>query len=167
MATTPDLQTTGGADFGDGTFQPNDMVTIHDVSNLEDGLRAKIIAYDPDKSLYVVKDSKGQIWGLRSEKLRAQRTLALDDVGGEWKLVPEGVVVPGGIEVTMDLQTGEKYARKMGSSAVMQVPPTLEPATARPERRLYMCTCALRTERAQYEAGVCDLCQSLWVPSAS
>jgi hypothetical protein len=27
--------------------------------------------------------------------------------------VPDGVVVPGGVDVRMDLQTGEKHARKL------------------------------------------------------
>jgi hypothetical protein len=41
---SPTLQITGGPMFGDGTFQPSDMVTIHDVSNLPEGLGAKVIA---------------------------------------------------------------------------------------------------------------------------
>ena len=55
MATTaPNLQTAAGENFGDGAFQPQDMVTIHNVSNLDDGLNAKVIAFDPDAQLYVV-----------------------------------------------------------------------------------------------------------------
>jgi hypothetical protein len=89
----PRQQTAGGPEFGDGTFQPNDMVTIHDVSNLEEGLSAGIIAYDPDKGLYVVKDCRGSIWGLRKEKLRPQRVLELPEGDFDWHDVPDGVVV--------------------------------------------------------------------------
>ena len=114
-AQQPKLQTEGGPSFGDGTFQPNDMVTIHNVSNLEDGLRAKIIAYDPaeDKQLYVVKDSAGSIWGLRTEKLKPMKVLELEELGDEWQEVPEGVVVPGGASIKMDLSTGRKLARRL------------------------------------------------------
>ncbi len=41
---SPTLQITGGPTFGDGTFQPNDTVTIHGVNNLPEGLGAKVIA---------------------------------------------------------------------------------------------------------------------------
>ena len=37
------------------------MVSVHGVSNLEDGLRARVIAYDPKAALYVVKDATGQV----------------------------------------------------------------------------------------------------------
>jgi hypothetical protein len=33
----PVLQTAAGPAFGDGSFQPEDFVTIHGVSNLEEG----------------------------------------------------------------------------------------------------------------------------------
>ena len=107
------LQTAGGPTFGDGAFQPNDNVTIHSVSNLAEGLCAKVIAYDAAACLYVVRDSTGAIWGLRREKLRAQQMLELSSVHDEWTAVPDGVVVPGGVDVRMDLQTGEKHARKL------------------------------------------------------
>ena len=107
----PNLQTTAGPTFGDGTYQPNDMVTIHEVSNLEEGLRARVIAYDPDKSLYVVKDSKASIWGLRTEKLRPLQVLQVPD-NDEWIEVADGVVVPKGLEISIDLETGRKRARR-------------------------------------------------------
>ena len=105
---TPALQTAAGADFGDGAYQPDDMVTIHGVSNLDDGLTARIIGYDPAAALYVVKDAGAKVWGLKAEKLRPLETLALTN---EWQAVPEGVAVPGGVEVKMDLSTGKKLAR--------------------------------------------------------
>jgi hypothetical protein len=109
----PRLQTAGGPEFGDGTFQPNDMVTIHDVSNLEEGLSAGIIAYDPDKGLYVVKDCHGSIWGLRKEKLRPQRVLELPEGDFDWHDVPDGVVVPKGLEISVDMSTGRNRARRI------------------------------------------------------
>ena len=42
------------------------------MSNLAEAMRAKVIAYDPTASLYVVKDAEGKIWGVKSEKLRPQ-----------------------------------------------------------------------------------------------
>jgi hypothetical protein len=39
----PALQTAAGPEFGDGLYQPDDMVTIHAVSNLKEGLAAKIV----------------------------------------------------------------------------------------------------------------------------
>ena len=92
LATAPpaSLQTTGGTEFGDGAFQPGDMVTVHNVTNLPAGLRAKVVAFDVNKALYVVKDGKGDIWGLKREKLRAQQTLSLKNTGN-WTEVPEGV----------------------------------------------------------------------------
>ena len=107
MATIQDvaaaLQTSGGVDFGDGAFAPDEMVTIHNVSNLEDGLTARIIAFDTDKGLYVVKDAAGSIWGLRSDKLRPLHVLDLDAAGETWQEVPTGVAVPAGVDVKMDL----------------------------------------------------------------
>jgi hypothetical protein len=113
MASAPNLQTAGGPDFGDGQFQPDDMVTVHSVSNLEEGLTAKIIAFDPDATLYVVKDAAGNIWGLKAQKLRLLQTLKLDEGGNEWQRVTPGVVIPGGVEVKMDLSTGTKLARRV------------------------------------------------------
>ena len=117
----PNLQTTAGPTFGDGTYQPNDMVTIHEVSNLEEGLRARVIAYDPDKSLYVVKDSKASIWGLRTEKLRPLQVLQVPD-NDEWIEVADGVVVPKGLEISIDLETGRKRARRAQPQPVQQQP---------------------------------------------
>ena len=115
-----ELQLTGGADFGDGTYQPNDMVTIHNVSNLDDGAIAKVIGFDPAKELYVVKDAKAAIWGLATSKLKALQTLDLEHVGNEWQEVPEGVVVPGGAEIKMDLSTGRKLARRIATEQPQQ-----------------------------------------------
>ena len=114
----PNLQTTPGISFGDGAYQPNDMVTIHNVSNLEEGLSARIIAYDPDKSLYVVKDSKASVWGLRTEKLRPLQVLQVGE-GPEWVEVPDGVVVPKGLEISIDLDTGRKRARRAHSTLLL------------------------------------------------
>ena len=100
----PRLQTAGGPSFGEGSFQPGDMVTIHNVTNLDDGLSAKVIAFDPDKNLYVVKDSMASIWGLRAEKLRPQKVLEMPE-GVEWHDVPDGTVVPKGLR-SKDLSTG-------------------------------------------------------------
>jgi hypothetical protein len=108
MAAAPSLQTEAGVGFGDGAFQPDDMCTIHGVNNLEDGLRAKVIAYDVAAMLYVVKDANAQVWGLQAVKLRPQVTL---DLSREWQEVPEGVAIPGQVEVMMDLTTGKKLAR--------------------------------------------------------
>ena len=105
---TPALQTVAGPEFGDGKFQPDDMVTVHGVSNLDDGLTAKIIGYDPAAALYVVKDAGANVWGIKPDKLRPLETLTLTD---EWQAVPEGVDVPGGVEVKMDLSTGKRLAR--------------------------------------------------------
>ena len=113
MQSTEVLQTAGGPSFGDGLFQPQDHVTIHGVSNLPDGLRAKVFAYDPDAKLYVVKDANASIWGVRSEKLCPIQTLAIEDVGNEWQDVPEGVVVPRGLEIYMNLATGRKSVRRI------------------------------------------------------
>ena len=60
-----------------------------------------------------MKDSVASIWGLRVEKLRPLQTLPLDEVTNEWQSVPPGVVVPGGVEVRMDLGTGAKFARRL------------------------------------------------------
>jgi hypothetical protein len=113
MSPTEVLQTAGGPSFGDGLFQPQDHVTIHGVSNLPDGLRAKVFAYDPDAKLYVVKDANASIWGVRSEKLCPIQTLAIEEVGSEWQDVPEGVVVPRGLEIYMNLATGCKSVRRI------------------------------------------------------
>ena len=118
----PRLQTAGGPSFGEGSFQPGDMVTIHNVTNLDDGLSAKVIAFDPDKNLYVVKDSMASIWGLRAEKLRPQKVLEMPE-GVEWHEVPDGTVVPKGLEIQVDLSTGRKRARRMPQAV------TAEPAT--------------------------------------
>lgn len=118
----PRLQTAGGPSFGEGSFQPGDMVTIHNVTNLDDGLSAKVIAFDPDKNLYVVKDSMASIWGLRAEKLRPQKVLEMPE-GVEWHDVPDGTVVPKGLEIQVDLSTGRKRARRMPQAV------TAEPAT--------------------------------------
>ena len=107
------LQTEGGPAFGDGIFQPQDHVTIHGVSSLPEGLRAKVCAYDPDAKLYVVKDANASIWGVRSEKLCPIQTLAIEEVGNEWQDVPEGVVVPRGCEISMNLATGRKSVRRI------------------------------------------------------
>jgi hypothetical protein len=107
------LQTAGGPSFGDGRFQPQDHVTIHGISNLPDGLRAKVFAYDPDAKLYVVKDAKASIWGVRSEKLCPIQTLAIEEVGNEWQDLPEGIVVPQGLEIYMNLATGRKSVRRI------------------------------------------------------
>lgn len=112
-AVAPKLQFTAGPDFGDGNFQPDDMVTIHNVSNIADGERAKIFAFDPEKSLYVVKDSNGGIWGLRAEKLKPQQVLDLDLAGETWQEVPDGVVVPAGADIKMDLTSQKKFARRI------------------------------------------------------
>ena len=67
---TPGLE---GADTNppEGTglgYKVGELVTIHDVKGLEDGLRAKIMAWHNDR--WVVRDGKGQIWGITPEKLK-------------------------------------------------------------------------------------------------
>ena len=98
--------------FGDGKFQCNQMITVHGVNNVDDGVRAKIIAYDPhpDKLLYVVRDGSGNVWGLRPEKLRIMTTMDVDSC--EWQEVPEGEQIPAGMEIQMNLATGAKMVRK-------------------------------------------------------
>ena len=64
---------------------------MHGVSNLAEALRAKVIAYDPTASLYVVKDAEGKIWGVKSEKLRPQPVLELTS---EWSDVSDGAMLP-------------------------------------------------------------------------
>ena len=110
MSAAPVLLTEPGASFGDGTFQPGCHVTIHGVNNLEEGLRAKVFAWAPEQQLYVVKDAAGATWGLRAEKMRPLQTLELPP-GGEWCEVPEGVTVPGGAGLRVDLATGKSFAR--------------------------------------------------------
>jgi hypothetical protein len=88
-------------------------VTIHGVSNLEEGLRAKVIAFDAAAQLYVVKDAEGKVWGLRAEKLRPLQVLELNGVGNEWTQVPPEATLPGGVEVKMDLETGARLARRL------------------------------------------------------
>ena len=111
MATPPVLLTDAGPSFGDGAFQPGDHVTIHGVNNLEEGLRAKVIAWAPADALYVVNDAAGNTWGLRAEKLQPMATLVLDP-GGTWSEVPMGVAVPAGAELRIDLgSAGKRYAR--------------------------------------------------------
>ena len=66
-------------------------MTLHGVSNIEESMRAKVIAYDPTASLYVVKDAEGKIWGVKSEKLRPQPVLELTS---EWSDVPDGAMLP-------------------------------------------------------------------------
>ena len=115
------LQTEAGPDFGDGSYQPEDHVTIHGVNNLEEGLRAKVIAYDPAKSLYVVKDADAKIWGVGVEKLRAMRMLNLDELStSEWTRVRPGIVLPKGCDIRMDLETGERLVRKLVPDASQQ-----------------------------------------------
>ena len=106
----PRLQTTAGPDFGDGAFQPQNMVTIHGVNNLQDGLRARVIAFDPAAALYVVKDPDGKIWGVDKSKLRPMQVLDLTTVGDEWADVPEGATLPAGVEVRMCMTTGSRPA---------------------------------------------------------
>lgn len=121
MATAAALQTVGGDDFGDGSFQPHDLVTIHNVSNLDEGLNAKVIAYDNDKELYVVRalgnsnscpatkfmccdlcSALVSVYVLQVKDaganiwgLRAEKLRplrVLEGVGEAWQDVPEGVV---------------------------------------------------------------------------
>jgi hypothetical protein len=87
------------------------MVTVHGVRNLQEGLRAKIIAFDPAAGLYVVKGPDGQVWGLNSEKLRPMQIFDLSSLGDDWCEIPEDVTLPGGVEVKMDLATGRRLAR--------------------------------------------------------
>jgi hypothetical protein len=89
------------------------QVTIHGVSNLEEGLRAKVIAFDPAAALYVVKDAAGKVWGLRAEKLRPMKVLELSEVGDEWTHVPVDATLPGGVEVKINLETGIRLARRL------------------------------------------------------
>ncbi len=44
MQSPPALQTKAGPGFGTGEFQPDNNVTVHSVSNLAEGLRAKVRA---------------------------------------------------------------------------------------------------------------------------
>ena len=41
--------------------------------------------------------------------------MTLEELGDEWQEVPEGVVVPGGASIKMDLSTGKKLARRMNA----------------------------------------------------
>jgi hypothetical protein len=116
MNPAPNLQTAGGEGFGDGLFQPGDHVTIHAVSNLAEGLRAVVKAYETEAKLYVIKDATGSIWGLKSEKLRPMQTLSIEDIGTEWVEVAEGVVIPHGLEIAMDLATGRKRVRRIATA---------------------------------------------------
>ena len=114
LAQTPTLQTEAGDDFGDGAFEWGDMVTVHGVRNLGEGLSAKVIAYDVDESLYVIRDGTGAVWGVPVEKLAAMQTVSVDSFGSEWTPVPDGARVPAGLEIKMDLQTGETFVRNTG-----------------------------------------------------
>ena len=73
-------------------------------------MRAKVIGYDKAANLYVVKDANAAIWGLKTEKLRKVCMMELTDT---WQEVPEGAMVPSGVEVNMDLATGKRLVRKM------------------------------------------------------
>ena len=108
-ARPPALQVAGGCDFGDGRFQPGDDVKVHGASNLAEGLRARIIAWDPAAALYVVRDADGQVWGLRSEKLQPLPVLEL---GTTWTQVHADAALPRGCEVRLDLATGARIARQ-------------------------------------------------------
>lgn len=90
-------------------------MTIHGVSNIEEGTRAKIIAFDPAAALYVVKDGAANIWGLKSAKLRPMQVLDLSNVGSDWTEVPIDATLPGGVEVQMNLATGSRLARRLDS----------------------------------------------------
>ncbi len=110
-ARPPALQVTGGCDFGDGRFQPGDNVTVYGASNLAEGLRARIIAWDPAAALYVVRDAGGQVWGLRSDKLRP---LLVQELSTAWAPVNANAALPRGCEVRLDLATGARMARQSG-----------------------------------------------------
>lgn len=113
LNSAPNLQVTAGAGFGDGLFQLSDHVTITGVSNLPEGLRGVIKAYDPDAKLYVVKDANGSVWGLKPEKLKAMQSFSIEQIGFEWVDVPDGVVIPAGLEISMNMETGGRKVRRM------------------------------------------------------
>ncbi len=105
----PALQITGGGDFGDGKYKHGADVTVHGVSNVAEGLRARVIAWDPSASLYVVRDAGGQVWGLRAEKLRP---LAVMELSEDWKTAHAHEAIPLGAEVRLNLQTGARLVRQ-------------------------------------------------------
>lgn len=49
-------------------------------------------------------------------------------VTAEWQPVPEGAVLPGGVQVTMDMETGQQMARQAPEAAPQTAPEAVQPA---------------------------------------
>lgn len=85
---------------------------------------AKVMMWDADHGVWAIRlGSTGQVVGAKAEKLRKLHKIQLEDLHSEeWTRVPkkgleaELLSFPKGIEVKIDLSTGEKLVRRGRSS---------------------------------------------------
>ena len=81
---------------------------------------AKVMMWDPDHEVWAIRlGSTGQVVGAKAEKLRKLHKVQLEDLHREeWTRVPkEGLEAqllsfPKGVEIKIDLSTGEKLVRR-------------------------------------------------------
>ena len=81
---------------------------------------AKVMMWDPDHGVWAIRlGSTGQVVGAKAEKLRKLHKVQLEDLHQEeWTRVPkEGLEAqllsfPKGVEIKIDLSTGEKLVRR-------------------------------------------------------
>jgi len=108
-------------------FEKGDDVIIIDTVNHGGvdlkGQRARVALWDPAHKVWAVKlGSTGEVVGLKTEKLQKIRHITLDELDTEkWMTIPKseqaGVDFPKGIEVQMDMESGEKRIRKVKTDA--------------------------------------------------
>eukprot|EP00392_Amoebophrya_sp_AT5.2_P017283 g17614.t1 len=98
------------------------LVRVYNVgAQVEQGALCKVMGYvqqhdgtaagRDDGGLYVVRDGKGQLWGV---PLRSISSHIQFEPTAEWKEVPKDMLIPAGLEVKMDLEKGVTLARLAG-----------------------------------------------------
>ena len=81
---------------------------------------AKVMMWDPAHGVWAIRlGSTGQVVGAKAEKLRKLHKVQLEDLHQEeWTRVPKGgleaqlLSFPKGVEIKIDLSTGEKLVRR-------------------------------------------------------
>merc|ERR1712083_838594 len=124
------IQTSGAAN----NLSPSSDLIVHSVGVDDKKLKAgvlvkgedlhaklaKVMMWDPDHGVWAIRlGSTGQVVGAKAEKLRKLHKVQLEDLHQEeWTRVPkEGLEAqllsfPKGVEIKIDLSTGEKLVRR-------------------------------------------------------
>eukprot|EP00746_Dinoflagellata_sp_MGD_P028206 gnl/MRDRNA2_/MRDRNA2_166701_c0_seq1.p1 gnl/MRDRNA2_/MRDRNA2_166701_c0~~gnl/MRDRNA2_/MRDRNA2_166701_c0_seq1.p1 ORF type:complete len:358 (+),score=48.00 gnl/MRDRNA2_/MRDRNA2_166701_c0_seq1:116-1075(+) len=113
MASSPDQQVPSWAG-GVHNFTGGQIVQIFNVNNLPSGSVGQIIGWHKTLQRWVVRLGNSTVVCPATEKMRPASTFQATN---DWQVVPEGAMVPQGLEVKLDMESGRAMVRLPQSAA--------------------------------------------------